>query len=130
MPVRVAGVAVRASAERTATFDALAEPYDGLTVLVAHRPDVVYELDAKSSVDIITSGHTHGGQVSLPFYGPLFTASSVPRSVAKGGLSTVDGFALYVSTGVGLERGDAPQLRFGVRPSIGVINLDAADTTA
>ena len=94
-------------------------------ILLAHKPDAVELLEGRS-VDLLVSGHTHGGQVSLPFLGPPLTLSSVPRHVAAGGLHELDGTAVYVSTGVGRERDNAPQLRFGVRPSIGTIDLVGA----
>ncbi len=92
-----------------------------LSVVLAHRPDVVFAVSDK--VDLVVSGHTHGGQVSLPFLGPLVTNTGVPKSVAKGGLHDYDGHAIYVSTGIGIERGLAPQVRFGVQPSVGVIDV-------
>ena len=94
----------------------------GVRILLAHKPDAIELLEGRS-VDLLISGHTHGGQVSLPFFGPPLTLSDVPRHVAAGGLHELDGTAVYVSTGVGRERDNAPQLRFGVRPSIGIIDL-------
>ena len=94
-------------------------------ILLAHMPDAVELLEGRS-VDLLVSGHTHGGQVSIPFLGPPLTSSSVPRHVAAGGLHELDGTPVYVSTGVGRERNNAPQLRFGVRPSIGTIDLVGA----
>ena len=94
----------------------------GLRIVLAHEPDAV-KLVERTPVDLLVSGHTHGGQVSIPFFGPPITASSVPRHVAAGGLHELHGTPVYVSTGVGRERGNAPQLRFGVRPSIGIIDL-------
>ena len=91
-------------------------------ILLAHKPDAIELLEGRS-VDLLVSGHTHGGQVSLPFFGPPLTLSDVPRHVAAGGLHELDGTAVYVSTGVGRERDNAPQLRFGVRPSIAIIDL-------
>ena len=91
-------------------------------ILLAHKPDAVDYLEGRP-VDLLVSGHTHGGQVSLPFFGPPLTLSDVPRHVAAGGLHELGGTSVYVSTGVGRERANAPQLRFGVRPSIGIIDL-------
>ena len=91
-------------------------------ILLAHMPDEVELLEGRP-VDLLVSGHTHGGQVSLPLLGPPLTSSEVPRRVAAGGLHELDGIPVYVSTGVGRERGNAPQIRFGVRPSIGIIDL-------
>ena len=91
-------------------------------ILLAHKPDEVELLEGRS-VELLVAGHTHGGQVSLPYFGPPLTSSSVPRHVAAGGLHELGGTSVYVSTGVGRERKNAPQLRFGVRPSIGTIDL-------
>jgi predicted MPP superfamily phosphohydrolase len=94
-----------------------------LVIAVSHYPDPVLSLTPGTTIDLILSGHTHGGQVALPRLGPLVTASDVPRVVAAGGLHVVDGHPIYVSTGVGLERGQAPQLRFGVPPSVALITI-------
>lgn len=91
-------------------------------ILIGHKPDAI-ELVRETPVDLVVAGHTHGGQVSLPFFGPPLTLTGVPRHVAAGGLHELDGTPIYVSTGVGRERGNAPQLRLGVRPSIGIIDL-------
>ncbi len=98
------------------------EDLPGVRILLAHEPDAISLLKG-STVDLLVSGHTHGGQFSIPLYGPPITASSVPRHIAAGGLHELRGTPVYVSTGVGRERGNAPQIRFGVRPSIGIIDL-------
>ena len=83
------------------------------------------QLPADSGIDLVVAGHTHGGQVALPMFGPPLTLSAVPRQVGAGGLHEVRGNPIYVSTGVGMERGQAPQLRFGVRPSVAVLEVGA-----
>lgn len=98
----------------------------GVRILVGHKPDAI-ELVRETPVDLAIAGHTHGGQVSLPWFGPPLTLTGVPRHVAAGGLHELYGTPIYVSTGVGRERGNAPQLRLGVRPSIGIIELVAGD---
>lgn len=59
----------------------------------------------------------------MPGFGPLVTLSRVPRHVAAGGLHTVADTPIYVGTGVGLERGQAPQVRLFSRPSVGIVTL-------
>lgn len=124
VPVRLAGVRVLENGpDRNNTLAALTEQTDALSVLVAHRPDVIYELPEGADVDLIISGHTHGGQVSIPFFGPPVTFTDVPRDLAAGGLGIVNNVPMYVSAGVGMERLQAPQVRFGVRPEVGIIDI-------
>ncbi len=95
---------------------------DGFRILLSHLPDVALDLQ-RGTVDLVVSGHTHGGQVAIPGFGPLVTRTAVSRDVAAGGLGDVDGTPVYVSTGVGMARTTAPQVRLFVRPSVGVIDL-------
>ena len=90
--------------------------------LLGHQPDEIFRV-RETPVDLVVAGHTHGGQISIPFFGPPLTLSSVPRSVGAGGLHDFVGSPIYVSTGVGRERHNAPQMRFGARPSIGIIDI-------
>ena len=94
-----------------------------IRILVAHRPDVVYRLAPRTRVDVVAAGHTHGGQLQLPFVGPPMIASRVPRDVGAGGLHELGGRRIYVSRGVGVERGQAPKLRLGAPPEVAVITL-------
>lgn len=97
-----------------------------IRILVAHRPDAVLDLGPGSRIDLTVAGHTHGGQVVVPGIGPLITMSDVPRAVARGGLHEIDGNAIYVSNGVGMERAQAPQVRLFSPPSVGVLVLEDA----
>lgn len=92
-------------------------------LLLAHRPDVVLRLPPSADVDLTIAGHTHGGQIALPLVGPVLTSTRLPRSEASGGLHDHDGNPLFVSTGVGMVRTDAPQVRFFTRPAVGLIVL-------
>ena len=69
------------------------------TVLVAHNPDTAFQLGQRR-VDLTLSGHTHGGQISLPFFGPL-TLRTRYRLPQPSGLMYVHGRPLVVSAGVG-----------------------------
>jgi uncharacterized protein len=100
------------------------EPADGaIRILMSHRPDAALDLPPASRIDLTVAGHTHGGQVVVPGFGPLLTLTSVPRRVARGGLHELDGNFVYVSPGVGLERAQAPQVRLFCRPTIGILIL-------
>jgi predicted MPP superfamily phosphohydrolase len=92
-------------------------------IALAHRPDTVEHLAPNTRVDLLVAGHTHGGQVQLPVIGPLTIASKVPREVGAGGLHELDGRRIYVSRGVGAERGQAPRLRLGAVPEVSLITL-------
>ncbi len=96
-------------------------------ILLAHYPRHVLTLPANCRTDLVVAGHTHGGQVSAPFLGPIITFSPLPRRIAAGGLHTLDGRALYISRGVGLERGQAPRIRFLCPPEISLLTLTDRD---
>jgi predicted MPP superfamily phosphohydrolase len=101
----------------------LEQPGDALRLLVAHRPDVALALPQDTRVDLVVAGHTHGGQVVLPGIGPLVTLSDVPGTVAAGGLHALGGTRVYVSRGVGMERGDAPPIRLNCPPEVTLLTL-------
>lgn len=95
-------------------------------ILLSHRPDAVALLPERGSgIDLVVSGHTHGGQVAIPFLGPIHTLTQVPRSVAAGGLHTMGERIIFVGTGVGVERNQAPKMRLLVPPSVAVITIEA-----
>jgi hypothetical protein len=98
-----------------------APPAD-LLVVAGHGPDFIAQLAGKAPLDLALAGHTHGGQVVLPFVGAPYTKSSLPRLFASG-LHDFQGTLINVSAGVGMERGSAPQIRFLCPPEISVIDL-------
>jgi predicted MPP superfamily phosphohydrolase len=75
---------------------------DGPVVLMAHPPDFaddVVQHPRGSLVDVMLSGHTHGGQVCLPFLGPLILPPMGEKYVA--GFFRFNQMQLYVNRGVG-----------------------------
>jgi predicted MPP superfamily phosphohydrolase len=98
-------------------------PAGDLFVVMGHGPDFVSELAGRVPVDLALAGHTHGGQIVLPFFGPPLTLTRLPRRYAAGGLNDYAGVALHVSRGAGMERGSAPQIRFLCPPEICLIEM-------
>lgn len=96
-------------------------PSDAFTVFLYHTPDRIEEV-ARYPVDLYLAGHTHGGQVALPFYGALVVLSSYGKRF-ESGLHRVGGTWLYVNRGIGMEGFSAPRVRFCARPEITVVEL-------
>lgn len=96
-------------------------PTDRFTVLLYHSPDLAPEA-ARLGVDLQLSGHTHGGQVRLPFYGALY-ASSLYGKRFEMGLYEVGEMRLFVSRGIGLEGKGAPRVRFLCPPEIALFEI-------
>jgi hypothetical protein len=71
---------------------------NGKGIILAHNPDAVPLLKSMPG-DIILSGHTHGGQVNLPWLWKKFTLMEQPQF--KSGLFKIDSKWLYVNRGVG-----------------------------
>jgi len=96
---------------------------DPIVVFVSHVPDAVLALPEDARIDLTIAGHTHGGQVQAPGFGPLLTSSHVPRRIAAGGLNVHRGNCIYVSRGIGYEQGQAPPLRLFCPPEISLLSL-------
>jgi predicted MPP superfamily phosphohydrolase len=88
------------------------------TVLLAHPPDFV-TIAEPEGVDLVLSGHTHGGQIRLPFIGPLYVYTDLGRRYVSG-FHDYGQSKLYVSRGVGTI---SLPVRFLCPPEIAVIDL-------
>jgi uncharacterized protein len=71
------------------------------TVVLAHHPDSVLHLAPSRRVDLVLSGHTHGGQYVLPIVGAPVTLSEVCGPKTPAGWVPNDRAPLYVSRGIG-----------------------------
>lgn len=95
------------------------------TVLLAHSPEIVLDEGARSA-DLILAGHTHGGQVCLPLWGPIITNSRLGRRFARG-LRRWGGARVYTNRGLGMARIPA---RFCCPPELAFFQLVGAEGSA
>jgi predicted MPP superfamily phosphohydrolase len=102
---------------------ALSKRPDGSpTVLLAHDPEL-FPIAAGRGVQLVLSGHTHGGQVAVPFIARWLNLSKLAHRYHLG--SYRDGAChLYVSGGLGTT---GPPVRVGAAPEIAVIRLVASE---
>lgn len=96
-------------------------PPKGKKILLAHSPDIVTKVNL-DGISLVLSGHTHGGQVKLPFIGAIYTnrsGNSVFRFVS--GLYCYGDTKLYVNRGIGTS--SLPS-RFLSRPEITIFKFE------
>lgn len=91
----------------------------GYVVLLSHRPEL-FDVYASNGIDLVLSGHAHGGQVRLPFVGGLIAPHQglFPRYTA--GVYTKKQTSMVVSRGLG---NSAAPIRINNRPELVVITL-------
>ena len=97
---------------------------DHLNLLLIHEPDLISDF-LSYPIDLATAGHSHGGQVYIPFYGPLLTtalAEDYVRGLYDFGNNRKT--LLYVNTGIGNTK--VPFRLFNV-PQISVFKLEKAE---
>ncbi|MBI5670976.1 MAG: metallophosphoesterase [Chloroflexi bacterium] len=108
--------------ERQARLDdVLAQlPADGAAILLAHEPDYADISSLTGRFDLQLSGHSHGGQVIIPLYGPLVLPTYGQKYPL--GRYQVGTMIQYTNRGLGTVR---PAVRFNCRPEITVFTLRA-----
>jgi len=99
-------------------------------IMIGHYPNyaIVDFMHADRAPDLMLAGHTHGGQIYIPGFGPFrvkFTGREevIPASMYRGMFAFENGSHLLVSRGTGMERGWAPRIRFLCKPEISVIDV-------
>lgn len=97
---------------------------DHLNLLLFHEPDLISDF-LNYPIDLAATGHSHGGQVYIPFYGPLLTTALAEEYVRGFYQFENDrNTSLYVNTGIGNTK--APFRLFNV-PQISVFKLEKED---
>jgi predicted MPP superfamily phosphohydrolase len=114
--VTVTGLATRESFDPDASVPA----QEKFHIVLGHCPNFAL---GDVNADLLVAGHVHGGQVRLPGIGPLLTLADVPRRWAVGLTELAPGKTLAVSRGIGMERSNAPRLRFLCRPELMVLHV-------
>ncbi|MGB0878424.1 MAG: metallophosphoesterase [Mycobacterium sp.] len=113
------------SRDRYAAIAGPASPTANLTLGLAHSPEPrVLDRFAADGYQLVMAGHTHGGQLCLPFYGAIVTNCDLDRSRVKGPSKWGAHTQLHVSAGIGTSP-FAP-LRFCCRPEATLLTLVAA----
>ena len=113
--------------DRYDTIAGPASPIANLRLGLTHSPEPrVLDRFAADGYQLVLAGHTHGGQLCLPFYGALVTNCGLDRSRAKGASRWGADMALHVSAGIGTSP-FAP-MRFCCRPEATLLTLVAAPT--
>jgi predicted MPP superfamily phosphohydrolase len=96
-------------------------PAAASTLLLAHDP-VLFPDAAKRGVDLTLSGHTHGGQIGVPFFARRFNLARVITRFTTG-LYRMGAAALYVNRGLGTT---GMPIRLAVPAEIAVLTLRCA----
>ncbi len=122
--IRIVGVddpAFAKASDAITNLDAALEALssDDFTILLAHRPELIDEY-SKWGIDLVLSGHAHGGQIRLPGIGGLYAPGQgfFPRYTS--GNYTVGDTEMIVSRGIG---NSAFPLRVNDRPEVVIVTL-------
>lgn len=111
-------------------YDTIAGPANAAADLrlgLTHSPYTrVLDRFAADGYQLVMAGHTHGGQLCVPFYGAIVTNCDLDPSRARGASRWGADMALHVSAGIGTSP-FAP-LRFCCRPEATLLTLIAAPT--
>ena len=92
---------------------------EGYTILLSHRPELL-EVYAYSGVELVLSGHAHGGQFRLPLIGGLVAPNQGIFPKYDGGVYKQEGTTMIVSCGIG---NSIIPFRFNNRPEVVLIEL-------
>jgi len=93
-------------------------------IAISHHPDIIDLLSGRR-IDLLLCGHTHGGQIRFPFFGPVVVPSRHEGKFASG-FHRVRNVLMYVSRGIGA----IPPLRILCRPEVATFTLRRGHRTS
>jgi predicted MPP superfamily phosphohydrolase len=100
-----------------------ADPAAQLHLGVTHSPaPPVLSAMADDGFELLLAGHTHGGQVCVPFYGALTTNCALPRRMAKG-LHRWPGTSAFLHVSAGLGTHPTAPVRFACPPEATILTV-------
>lgn len=92
-------------------------PESDCRIMLSHNPDSA-DGGFKQRIDLMLCGHTHGGQVDIPFFGP--PALPVKNKRYKSGFIKGENCNLFISRGIGWS---GPPVRFNCPPELALLKL-------
>lgn len=94
--------------------------HDDCKILLCHVPTITKKIKLENHISLVLSGHTHGGQIALPWIGPITGATGewFPKQVV--GYHELPSTTIYISSGFGTSH---YPLRLCTTPEIAVITL-------
>ncbi len=93
-------------------------PKQSIKILLSHNPEINRQIKPFHNIGLVLSGHTHGGQVSLPFIGVPFSPTQSQKYLR--GLVRDDDRQTYITRGVGHL---VVPIRFNCPPEVTLITL-------
>ncbi len=94
-------------------------PDTAFALVLTHAPEAFEELAQRPAAKVVLAGHTHGGQVRLPFIGAVRVPSRYGTRFARGLFKMGDTF-FYINAGIGMSH---LPIRFLCRPELTFITL-------
>lgn len=86
-------------------------------IAMSHHPDIV-DMIGNERIDLLLAGHTHGGQICVPFFGPILVPS-VHETRYAAGFFQQRNLLMYVGRGIGA----VPPIRILCRPELPIFEL-------
>ncbi len=106
-------------AKMTKRINALKKEDGKYCILLSHRPEL-FDIYCKTGVGLALTGHAHGGQIRLPFIGPVFSPSEGLFPKYAEGMHTNQNTTMVVSRGLGQSQFP---LRINNSPELVIVTL-------